>query len=64
MAIETAKDRRALESLEALTQQGSAEYGELVVTDAMVAAAEEAYMPFGDMRAALETALQAVVRTD
>lgn len=45
-------------------KQGSAEYGELVVTDAMVTAAEDAYMPFGDMRLALETALQAVARTD
>lgn len=94
MDNETAKDRRARDAVEALTQQlaevrrdasceraaavraavnrarrnwaqqGSAEYSELVVTDAMVAAAEDAYMPFGDMRLALETALQAVVRTD
>lgn len=79
MAIETAKDRRAREAIEALTQQldelrrdahheraeavrtavkrarrdwakqGSAEYSEMVVTEAMVAAAEDAYMPFGDM---------------
>lgn len=44
-------------------QHGSAEYSELVVTEAMVAAAEDAYTPFGDMRLALETALSAVVRT-